>query len=127
MGPKKACESGKVENVRTIISENIQKHENGIHVSNLDLQDGLKFSICTILKNKEARKNLILEEVEKLLLILINEKQLVGDNISETIICEKAKYFHYNLLNYLGTRNGLIPFKLISIRKIISICKLFNS
>ena len=32
----------------------------------------------------------ILEEVEKLLLVYINEVQLRGDNISESLICEKA-------------------------------------
>ena len=32
----------------------------------------------------------IIEEVEKLLLVFINEKQLKGDNLTEAFICEKA-------------------------------------
>lgn len=45
-----------------------------------------------------ARKDQTLEKVEKLLLIWMNEMQLVGDSILETRICEKAKYFHQDLL-----------------------------
>ncbi|KAG2463777.1 UPP phosphoribosyltransferase, partial [Polypterus senegalus] len=33
----------------------------------------------------------VLEEVEKLLLVWLNEKHLAGDSVSETITCEKAK------------------------------------
>lgn len=36
--------------------------------------------------------------MEKLLLIWINEKQLAGDSISESIIYEKAKELHEDLL-----------------------------
>jgi len=103
MGPKKASESVKAKRkiVRTTIEvkkEIIRKHENGVCVSDLALQFGLaKSSICTILKNKEAIKDAnvakgvtvitkqrsqTLEEVEKLLLIWINEKQFAGDSIS---------------------------------------------
>ena len=32
----------------------------------------------------------IIEEVEKILLVFINEKQLNGDSLSEAFICEKA-------------------------------------
>ena len=39
-----------------------------------------------------------MEEMEKLLCIWINEKQLIGDVISETIICEKAKVLHDDLV-----------------------------
>ena len=39
-----------------------------------------------------------MEEVEKLLLIWINEKELYGDSISEGIICEKALCMHGELL-----------------------------
>ncbi|XP_071057066.1 tigger transposable element-derived protein 1-like [Onthophagus taurus] len=72
-------------------------------------------TICTILKNKEKIKSIdaakgltvnvstkqrprVMEEVEKLLLVWINEKQLAGDSISEGIVCEKAKMLHANLL-----------------------------
>ena len=72
-----------------------------------------KSSICTILKNKEAikgpnvakgvtvitkQRSQTLEEVEKLLLIWINEKQLASDSVSEVIICEKARHLHEDLM-----------------------------
>ena len=62
-----------------------------------------KSTISTFLKNKEAIKAAdvakgvtivhskqrpqIMDEVEKLLIILIKEKELDGDSISEDIIC----------------------------------------
>ncbi|KAL4660507.1 tigger transposable element-derived protein 1-like, partial [Arapaima gigas] len=39
-----------------------------------------------------------LEEVEKLLVIWVNKKQLAGDSVSEAVICEKAKVLHTDLL-----------------------------
>lgn len=39
-----------------------------------------------------------LEEVEKMLQIWINEKQLTSDSIAETIICKKAKHLYQDLL-----------------------------
>ena len=71
------------------------------------------FIVCTILKNKEAiqaadvaegvttltsRGSKSMEQIEKFLCILINEKQLTGDVISEIIICEKAKVLHDELV-----------------------------
>ena len=86
--------------------EIITKHENGVRVSDLAAEYGMaKSTISTIIKNKEViiradvakgvtviskQRPLILEEVEKLLLVYINEVQLRGDNISESLICEKA-------------------------------------
>ena len=40
----------------------------------------------------------ILEEVEKLLLVYINEVQLRGDSISELFICEKALEIYDDLV-----------------------------
>ena len=40
----------------------------------------------------------ILEEVEKLLLIFVNEKQLSGDTLSEDAICAKAKLLYKDLI-----------------------------
>ena len=70
--------------------------------------------ISTFLKNKEAIKTAdvakgvtivhgkqrphIMDEVEKLLLILIKEKELDGDSISEGIICEKALCIYADLI-----------------------------
>jgi hypothetical protein len=46
----------------------------------------------------------MIEEVEKLLLIWINEKMLAGDIVSEGVICEKARRLHEDLVEkYLGT------------------------
>ncbi|XP_063842553.1 tigger transposable element-derived protein 1-like isoform X2 [Scylla paramamosain] len=68
-----------------------------------------KSTVCTILKNKEAikaadvakgvktltsQRSKFIEEMEKVLLVWIHEKQLLGDHISEVIICEKAKLLH---------------------------------
>jgi hypothetical protein len=45
-----------------------------------------------------------IEEVEKLLLIWINEKMLAGDSVYEGIICEKARRLHEDLVEiYPGT------------------------
>jgi len=71
-----------------------------------------KSTISTILKNREAIKaaNVMkvvkhltskrlpaVEEVEKLLMVWINEKQLAGDNVSEDIICEKARLLYSDI------------------------------
>ncbi|XP_023230982.1 tigger transposable element-derived protein 1-like isoform X1 [Centruroides sculpturatus] len=117
--PKKANESVEVKRkkVKTTIEmkkEIIRKHESGVRVSDLALQFGLaKSSISTILKNKEVIKDAnvakgvtvitkqrsqTLEEVEKLLLIWINEKQLAGNSLSKAIICEKARLLYQDLL-----------------------------
>ena len=65
-----------------------------------------KSTISTILKKREAIKAAdvakgvksltskelkAVEEVEKLLMVWINEKQLAGDSVSQAIICEKAR------------------------------------
>ncbi|GCC24330.1 hypothetical protein chiPu_0002730 [Chiloscyllium punctatum] len=75
--------------------------------------DMVKSTICTILKNKEALKAAdvakgvtilmkqrpkLLDEVEKLLLVWINQKELAGDSVNENIICEKALHIHCDLL-----------------------------
>jgi hypothetical protein len=77
-----------------------------VFVSDLATQFGIaKSTICTILKNKETikganvargvtiltkQRSQTVEEVEKLLLIWINEKMLAGDSVSEGIICENG-------------------------------------
>ena len=65
-----------------------------------------KSTISTVLKNKEEIKSAqaakgisrlsssrcnVTEQMETLLLVWINEKQMAGDSVSEAIICEKAK------------------------------------
>ncbi|XP_023238521.1 tigger transposable element-derived protein 1-like isoform X3 [Centruroides sculpturatus] len=91
----------------------IMKHESGARVTDLAAMYKMpRSTVCTILKNKEAikaanvakgvttltsRRSHIIEEMEKLLLVWINEKQLTGDIISERIICEKAKQLHSDI------------------------------
>jgi IS30 family transposase len=78
------------------------KHENGVCASDLATQFGMaKSTICTVFKNKEMikgatvargvtvltkQRSQTIEEVEKLLLVWINEKMLAGDSVSEGII-----------------------------------------
>ncbi|GBO14352.1 hypothetical protein AVEN_53699-1 [Araneus ventricosus] len=55
-------------------------------------------TICTILENKDIIEEIqaskgytqLLDDVERLLLIRMHEKQLRGDNFNEKIICEKV-------------------------------------
>ncbi|XP_039623765.1 tigger transposable element-derived protein 1-like [Polypterus senegalus] len=90
-----------------IKKEIIDKHERDVRVTELAKTYSRSTStICTILKKKEEIKKLdvdkgvtvtsklrpkLLEDVEKLLLVWINEKQLKGDLVSEAITCVKAK------------------------------------
>lgn len=69
--------------------------------------------VSTVIKNKEAIKKAdvakevkaILKQhsqtfkgVERLLLIWVNKKQLVGDSVSEGMICQKAKLLHAKII-----------------------------
>ena len=92
----------------------ISAAETGMKQSTICAKFGLAQStVATILKNKDHIKSAdsakgafiitkhrpqIVEEVEKLLLVWINEKQLAGDSVSEVIICEKARRIHSDLL-----------------------------
>ena len=73
-------------------------------------------TICTILKKKEqirepnAAKGVmrtpkprphVLEDVEKLLLVWVNEKRPAGDTVNENFICEKAKALYTDLVSKL--------------------------
>ncbi|KAM6468471.1 tigger transposable element-derived protein 1-like [Liasis olivaceus] len=94
--------------------EIVEKHEHGIRVTDLASEYKMpKSTISTILKNKDAIKGAdvakgvtmltkqrtqVLEEVEKLLLVWLNEKQLAGDSVSEAMVCEKARKLHSDLL-----------------------------
>ncbi|XP_068237177.1 putative CENPB DNA-binding domain-containing protein 1 [Palaemon carinicauda] len=90
-----------------------EKHERGVRVSNLAKQYGRNMStISTILKQKATIKAVkpskgittisksrspTLEEMERLLLIWIKEKEIVGGTITETINCEKASAIYCDL------------------------------
>ncbi|XP_040177160.1 tigger transposable element-derived protein 1-like isoform X2 [Rana temporaria] len=93
----------------------IEKHERGMRVADIArFYNKSTSTICTILKKKENIRGLdaakgvtrvskqrprVLEDVEKLLLIWINEKKRAGDNVSESIICEKAKALYVDLVS----------------------------
>ncbi|XP_028575874.2 uncharacterized protein LOC114592144 isoform X1 [Podarcis muralis] len=122
-----SCKAKRTINRTTIEvkKEIISKHESGARVRDLARQFGIaKSTICTILKNKKAIKGAnvargvktltkqrtqTIEEVEKLLFIWITEKQLAGDSISESMICEKALRLHADLVrNIPGASEGEI-------------------
>ncbi|XP_026576481.1 tigger transposable element-derived protein 1-like isoform X2 [Pseudonaja textilis] len=93
--------------------EIIEKYERGMRVTDLAAEYNKPSStISTILKQKVAIKAAnvasgvtmltkqrpqVLEEMEKLLLVWLNEKQLAGDSVSEAVIWEEARMIHYNL------------------------------
>ena len=71
-------------------------------------------TICTILKKKKEIRQLdaakgvmrtskqqphVLEDVEKLLLVCTNKKQLTGDTVPESFIYEKAKALYTDLIS----------------------------
>jgi hypothetical protein len=112
-------EGGKKKEMITVEvkKEIIEKHERGMRVA--DIARFYKKStstICTILKKKEEIRGLrvakgvtrvskqrprILEDIEKLLLVWINEKQLAGDTVTENLICEKAKALYADIVSKL--------------------------
>ena len=108
--------------------EIITKHENGVRVSDLAAEYSMaKSTICTVIKNKQVIKVAddakgvtviskqrppILEEVEKLVLVCVNDVQLRGDNISESFICEKALEIYDDVVKKNpGTSDDTIEFK----------------
>ncbi|CAI5790600.1 transposable element-derived 1-like [Podarcis lilfordi] len=119
MGPKKtaAAEAGERKKEKVTLEmkkEIIRKHDGGMRVTDLAREYGRNPStIGTILKMREkilatdAAKGVtrivknrpaVLEEVEKLLLIWLEEKQRAGDTVTEAVICEKAKALHADLI-----------------------------
>ena len=91
------------------------KFENGVRVSDPASQYNMtKSTISTFLRNKEAMKAadvangltivhhrqrpMTLDEIEKMLLIWIKEKDLDGDSITEDITCVKVLYILADLL-----------------------------
>ncbi|KAM6168259.1 tigger transposable element-derived protein 1-like [Erethizon dorsatum] len=97
--------------------EIIKKYERGMRVAEIArFYKKSTSTICTILKKKEEIRGLdaakgvtriskqrprVLEDVEKLLLVWINEKQVAGDTMTENFICEKAKALYTDLVSKL--------------------------
>ncbi|XP_068225683.1 putative CENPB DNA-binding domain-containing protein 1 [Palaemon carinicauda] len=93
--------------------EILEKYESGVRVTELAPQyERSTSTICTIIKQKDAIKSTkpskgvtifsklhsdIHDEMERLFLIWIKEKQLVGDSVTETIIYEKASRIYNDL------------------------------
>ncbi|XP_059540143.1 paraspeckle component 1 isoform X2 [Myotis daubentonii] len=89
--------------------EIIEKHDQGVPVIDLAKQyERSTSTICTILEQKESiqattpakgvkviskQRTSIHENVEKLLMVWLTEKQLAGDTVTKAIICEKARAY----------------------------------
>ncbi|XP_067947243.1 tigger transposable element-derived protein 1-like [Watersipora subatra] len=90
-----------------------EKYEKGVPVSELAQQyDRNTSTICTIIKQKDNIKDIkpakgltivykrhsdLHDEMERLLMIWIKNKQLAGDSITEIILCEKASAIYQDL------------------------------
>uniref|UniRef100_A0ABM5FJK1 RING-type E3 ubiquitin transferase n=1 Tax=Pogona vitticeps TaxID=103695 RepID=A0ABM5FJK1_9SAUR len=95
--------------------EIIRKHDRGMRIVDIAREYGRNPStISTILKMREKilatdvakgvtrivkNRPAVLEEVEKLLLIWMEEKQHAGDTVTEAVIREKAKALHADLIH----------------------------
>jgi hypothetical protein len=122
MGPVKKEAKNEDCNKKEMITvevkkEIIEKYERGNRVADIArFYNKSTSTICTLLKKKEEIKALdaakgvtrvskkrprVLEDVEKLLLVWINEKQLAGDTVTENLICEKAKHLYADLVSKL--------------------------
>ena len=110
MGPKKVSD---IEGKKRMLlletkMEMIKKHESGMKLTAIAKEYGRNLSmIGTILKQKEAikaatpakgvtvlssKRTLIHEEMERLLLLWIKDKEISGDTITELIICHYYPY-----------------------------------
>ncbi|XP_039608438.1 uncharacterized protein LOC120528359 [Polypterus senegalus] len=118
VGEKKGLKKIEIELKKKII----EKYEHGVRVTDLATEfKKSKSTISTILKQKDAIKAAdvakgvtvltkqrpqVLEEVEKLLLSWLSEKQLAGDIVSEAMSCEKARKIHGDLLQHYPSTSG---------------------
>ncbi|GFY66165.1 tigger transposable element-derived protein 1 [Trichonephila inaurata madagascariensis] len=115
MDRKKVCKKSSAKKKMMSIElkrKIIEKHEQGVRV--VDLSYGRSTSmICSVLKRKESIKSVtpakgltiisklrtsLHENMEKLLMVWVTEKQLQGDTLTQTIICEKARAIYGDLL-----------------------------
>lgn len=115
--PKKMPQEDRIKRRKITVEvkrQIIDKRERGMNVADLARTYNRSTStICTILKNKDKIKEIdaskgvtrismqrprILDDVERLLLIWINEKIMKSDTINGNIICEKAKLIFSDLI-----------------------------
>nr|XP_053642646.1 tigger transposable element-derived protein 2-like [Cherax quadricarinatus] len=126
MAPKKAPSAKpvvkKVRNTIEFKKTIIEQYESGTSVAEVSRMYKKPYTtLCSIVaKKKEIKdavvakgvtmltkmRSLVLEEVEKLLLVWINEKQLAGDTLMTSIICEKARQLHEDLVKKLPANSG---------------------
>ncbi|XP_068225220.1 putative CENPB DNA-binding domain-containing protein 1 [Palaemon carinicauda] len=126
MGPNhvsanKGTEKKRMMTIKTK-HEIIEKHESGVRVTELARQyENSTSTICTLPKQKDAIKTIkpskglsilsklcrdIHDEMESILLIWIDEKQLAGDSMTKTIICEKASRIYDDLKGKQAAEGG---------------------
>lgn len=90
------------------------KHERGVRVVDLAKEfERSNSTICAIIKQKGTLKTItpakgvtilsklqtpLHKEIEKLLLVWVHEKQLAGDTVTKTIICEKEQVIYSDML-----------------------------
>ncbi|GIY00811.1 hypothetical protein CDAR_76231 [Caerostris darwini] len=117
MNRKKVCKKSSAKKKMMSIElkrEIIEKHEQAVRVVDLSRQYVRSTSmICSVLKRKESIKSVtpakgltiisklrttLHENIEKLLMVWVTEKQLQGDTLTQTIICEKARAIYGDLL-----------------------------
>ena len=109
MPPKRKVKLITIELKKDIVT----KYEGGMRVPDLMREFKMpKSTIWSILKKKDAIKSAqvaqgvktltkqrppLIDELEKLLMVWITEKQLAGDSVSEAIISEKARQIYGDL------------------------------
>ncbi|XP_070592841.1 tigger transposable element-derived protein 1-like [Erythrolamprus reginae] len=123
MAPKKAAEKKKKVMIPIEAKQEIiNLHKKGTRVVDLARKFQRSTStICTILKQKDILKGVkpakdatiisqlrtsVHEEMERLLLIWIKEKELAGDTITEAVISEKARAIFFDLKSNEPSSSG---------------------
>ncbi|XP_068212107.1 tigger transposable element-derived protein 1-like [Palaemon carinicauda] len=111
VGANKGSEKKKSMMTIELKHEIIEKHESGVRGTKLARQYESTSTICILFKQKDVIKSTkpfkgltilsklcsdIHDTMERLLLIWI-KKQLAGDSVTETIICEKASRIYDDL------------------------------
>ncbi|XP_068206206.1 putative CENPB DNA-binding domain-containing protein 1 [Palaemon carinicauda] len=103
--------------------EIIEKHESSVRVNIMARQyERSTSTICTTLKQNDAINSIkpskgltilsklrsnIHVKMKRLLLIWIKEKQLAGDSVSETIICQKSSRIYDDFEMKQATERGV--------------------
>ena len=119
MSHKKMNANGGIDRRKRMMSlemkhEIIEKHEQGVRCVDLARQYERNTStICTILKQKESIKAInpakgitiisklrtsVHEQMERLLLVWLTDRELAGDIVTEAVICKKARTIYDDLI-----------------------------